>query len=103
MGKSINSANDESTPQLLSDTKTLLFSSTGYSSFGDQDIYISYRMDETWKNWSEPVNLGSKINGSGYDGSPYYDEKSETLYFVKSVEGATTLNSVKIPKTDIIK
>ncbi len=103
MGKSINSANDESTPQLLSDTKTLLFSSTGYSSFGDHDIYCSYRLDDTWKNWSEPVNLGAKINGAEFDGSPFYDEKSEILYYIKYNEGKAFLNSVKISKASFIK
>ena len=103
MGKTINSAADEGMPQLLSDTKTLLFSSNGFSSFGDFDIYVSHRLDDTWKKWSEPVNLGSKINNSDYEGSPFYDEKTETLYFTKWVNNKPKLSFVKISLVDLVK
>ncbi len=103
MGKNINSAADEITPQLLSDTKTLLFSSNGYSSYGDYDIFVTHRLDDTWKKWSEPINLGSKINSAGFEGSPFYDEKSETLYFTKWVNDIPTLSFVKIPLADLVK
>lgn len=103
MGKIINSAADEGSPCLLSDQKTLLFSSNGFSSFGDFDIYVSYRLDDTWKKWSEPVNLGSKINSLDYEGSPYYDEKSETLYYTKWVNEQPTLSFVKIPLANLVK
>lgn len=103
MGKVINSAANEGMPQLLSDTKTLFFSSNGFSCFGDYDIYVSHRLDDSWKKWSEPVNLGSKINSSDYEGSPFYDEKNETLYFTKWVNGTPTISFVKIPINDLIR
>jgi hypothetical protein len=98
MGKTINSAADEGMPQLLSDNKTLLFSSTGFSSYGNYDIYVSYRLDDTWKKWSEPINLGNKINTDSFEGSPFYDETTEMLYFVRTIEGKSSINRVKIPK-----
>jgi hypothetical protein len=103
MGKTINSANHESLPQLLSDTKTLLFVSNGFSSYGSFDIYVSHRLDDTWKNWSEPVNLGNKINSESFEGGPYYDEKNEILYFTKVIEGKINLMSVNIPLADLVK
>jgi hypothetical protein len=103
MGKVINSAADESTPQLLSDQKTLLFSSNGFSGYGNYDIFISYRLDDTWKNWSEPVNLGTKINTSNFDGQPYYDEKNEQLYYATSVDGAMQIRMIGLPKAVLIK
>lgn len=103
LGKVINSAADELNPHLLSDNKTLLFSSDGFSSFGNNDLFVSYRLDDTWKNWSEPINLGSKINGPGYDGSPFYDENSETLYFNKSIDEKSTISFIKIARLDLIK
>ncbi len=103
MGKIINSAADEGMPCLLSDQKTLLFSSNGFSSFGDFDIYVTHRLDDTWKKWSEPVNLGSKINSSDYEGSCFYDEKSETLYYTKWVAEKPTLCLVKISLADLVK
>jgi hypothetical protein len=103
MGKVINSAADEGTCQLLLDTKTMLFTSNGFSGYGDYDIYVSYRLDDTWKNWSEPINLGSKINSFEPEGVPYYDEINEELYFVSSVEGSNVLKSIAIPKSSLIK
>ncbi|HNP33631.1 MAG TPA: hypothetical protein PKN96_10090, partial [Flavobacterium sp.] len=103
MGKVINSAADEGMPQLLSDQKTLLFSSNGFSGFGDFDIYVSHRLDDTWKNWSEPINLGSKINSNEFDGLPFYDETNEILYFITSVNGSNVLKGISIPKKVIIQ
>ncbi len=103
MGKTINSAADEGMPQLLSDTKTLLFSSNGFSSYGNYDLYVSYRLDDTWKKWSEPINLGNKINSDSFEGSPFYDETTEMLYFTRVVEGKSSVNKVEIPKNIMVK
>ncbi len=102
MGKIINSADDDISPQLLSDGKTLLFSSTGFSGFGGYDIYVSYRWDDSWKNWSEPINVGSGINSAGYEGAPFYDETNEVLYFVTDVYGKSAVHLVKIPKQTLM-
>jgi hypothetical protein len=103
MGKVINSAADEGMPQLLSDTKTLFFSSIGFSSYGNYDIYVSYRLDDTWKKWSEPVNLGNKINSDSFEGSPFYDETTEMLYFTRILEGKSSISRVKIPRNVLMK
>ena len=99
MGKIINSAENEATPQLLSDQKTLLFASNGFSTYGNSDIFVSYRLDDTWKNWSEPINLGSKINSENFDGQPFYDSENELLYYATSVEGVMKIKSVPISKS----
>jgi hypothetical protein len=101
MGKIINSAGDEGMPFLLSDQKTLLFSSNGFSSFGDFDIYVTHRLDDTWKKWSEPINLGSKVNSVDYEGACSYDEKTEILYFTKWINDKPTLSFIKIPLANL--
>lgn len=102
MGKNINSAAEEFNPQLLSDQKTLLFASDGYSGFGNFDLYVSYRLDDTWKNWSIPVNLGSQINSAEFEESPYYDETSQTLYYTTFSDNQSIIKSLVFPKKDII-
>ncbi|MBN8640276.1 MAG: PD40 domain-containing protein [Flavobacteriales bacterium] len=97
MGKVINSAADESMPQLLSDGKTLMFASDGFSSYGNKDIFVSFRLDDTWKNWSEPINLGSKINTNNFEGQPFYDEKNETLYFSTTIDGTVQVMMISLP------
>ncbi len=103
MGKVINSADDDIAPQLLSDNKTLLFSSNGFSGFGNYDLYVSYRLDDTWKNWSEPINLGNGINSKGSEGATFYDETNEMLYFSTDVEGTSTIRFARIPKLSLMR
>lgn len=97
MGKVINSAAEESNPQLLSDSKTLLFASNGFSGYGNYDLFVSYRLDDTWKNWSEPINLGSKINTEHFEGQPFYDEKNQLLYFVTQIDEVLKIKRISVP------
>ena len=103
MGKVINSAADEGMPFLLPDQTTLLFATNGFSCYGDYDIFISRRLDDSWKNWSEPINLGAKVNSGGFDGDPSYDEQTETLYFSRSVGEERAIFSVHIPISTLTK
>lgn len=67
LGPDINTFDDERTPFLYPDNKTLYFSSNGRSGLGEKDIYFSKRLDDTWMNWSVPKNLGKEINSMGED------------------------------------
>ncbi|MDO8971497.1 MAG: OmpA family protein, partial [Saprospiraceae bacterium] len=62
LGSPINTSANERTPFLHSDFKTLYFSSNGHGGFGSYDVFKSTRLDDTWKNWSTPENLGPEIN-----------------------------------------
>lgn len=61
LGKGINSVFDERNPTLSLDGKRLYFSSKGWNSMGDFDIFCCYR-DEATGKWSKPVNIGYPIN-----------------------------------------
>jgi OOP family OmpA-OmpF porin len=64
MGSVINTDQEESSPYLAADNKTLYFASKGHSGFGGYDIFVTKRLDESWTNWSEPENLGPAVNGA---------------------------------------
>ncbi len=98
-GKNINSANNELLPFLCDDDKTLFFISNGMSSYGSEDIYYTVRLDETWKKWSDPINLGKVINDFERQGSMIYDSKNENFYYVTSKDGNNQLMKVKLPKS----
>jgi hypothetical protein len=102
LGKSLNTAAEESSPFLLSDQHTLIFCSNGYSSYGGYDLYVSYRLDDSWKKWSEPINLGKQINSSEGEDIPFYDEKSEKLYFITVAEGKQVLKCIALPKNKLV-
>jgi len=67
LGTVVNTFQDETTAFLASDGKTLYFSSSGHPGYGSNDIFVTKRLDDTWKHWSEPKNLGPKINTSQWD------------------------------------
>lgn len=62
LGEKINTSDEESTPFIAPDGKTMYFSSKGHLGFGGNDIFISHRLDDTWTNWSDPENLGPTVN-----------------------------------------
>ena len=64
LGGVINTACEDASPYLSPDFKTLYFSSCGHAGYGGMDIYMSKRLDDSWTNWSTPVNLGPLVNGA---------------------------------------
>lgn len=68
---------EEAHPALNNDGTRLYFSSDRLGGFGKMDLYYS-----DFKNgeWSEPINLGEKINTSGNDLFPFVHEDG-TLYY----------------------
>ncbi|WKN43604.1 OmpA family protein [Tunicatimonas pelagia] len=67
LGETVNTEGYEISPFLSKDKKTLFFASNGHPGYGNTDIFVSYRQDTSWTNWSKPENLGDGINSSGFD------------------------------------
>lgn len=66
LGKVINTNFQELSPSLNRSNDTLYFSSNGRKGKGSFDVYASARLDDTWLNWSEPVNI-KEVNTGGRD------------------------------------
>lgn len=62
LGETINTPYSERSPFLHPDGKSLYFSSDGHAGLGGLDVFKSVRLDDSWTNWSKPVNLGKEIN-----------------------------------------
>jgi outer membrane protein OmpA-like peptidoglycan-associated protein len=81
-GPVINTRGNEVSPFFHHKFNVLYFSSNGQPlTFGDFDIYKSYRVNGLW---DEPKNIGPLVNGPG---SEYYftiDSKSSELYYARS-------------------
>ncbi|HEY3430533.1 MAG TPA: OmpA family protein [Cyclobacteriaceae bacterium] len=60
----ISTRDDDFGPFIAPDDKTLYFASdrSVKGKKGKADIYRVTRLDDTWQNWSEPVNLSPPIN-----------------------------------------
>ena len=61
LGKPVNSPYDDDFPYIMSDGKTMFFSSKGHNSMGDFDIFKTKLNTQSGK-WSMPMNLGYPIN-----------------------------------------
>ncbi|MFN4299537.1 MAG: OmpA family protein [Thermaurantimonas sp.] len=62
LGSTINTAGNEMYPKLSADGKTLYFTSNGHRGFGGYDIFMARRLDDSYTQWSSPVNMGPYIN-----------------------------------------
>lgn len=87
MGADVNTAGAEASIFLAADGKTIYFSSKGHAGYGDFDMFMSRRLDNSWKRWSEPVNLGPKINSAGQDIYYTIPASGDYAYFSSDVYG----------------
>lgn len=98
LGPVINTAGNEGSPFLAADNKTLYFNSNGHPGYGDMDLFMTTRLDDTWTRWSEPVNLGPDINSPRFDGYISIPASGEYAYFssAKNSLGLDDLFKVKL-------
>ena len=81
LGNTINTPFQELSPSLSADGKTLFFSSNGRKGLGSFDIYSSVRLDDSWSNWTTPVNMGGGFNTEGRELSyRVYEQAGFSLY-----------------------
>lgn len=100
LGAVINTVGAEGSVFLAADGKTLYFSSTGHPGFGSYDMYMSKRLDETWTNWSKPLNLGAQINTDEMDIYYTIPASGDYAYFSsgRTMFGMNDLYRIKLPK-----
>ncbi len=90
LGPVINSFGDETSPFLAYDGKTLFFSSNGHYGYGNFDVFMSRRLDDTWKNWSKPENLGSGINTVFDDSHFGFTPTSRYAYYSRGLSSSNS-------------
>jgi outer membrane protein OmpA-like peptidoglycan-associated protein len=79
LGGTINTKYKETQPSLSPDGQSLYFVSDRPGGFGGLDIYVSQK--DKRGNWQEPINLGTTINTSRDDLTPYLHFDHQTFYF----------------------
>lgn len=85
LGKTINTSADEEAPYLHYDGKTLYFSSSGHTGYGQHDIFRSQMLGGG--NWTKPENMGRGINTDADEAGFYVDFKGERAYIASSRSG----------------
>lgn len=90
LGLNVNSAGFEFNAFVSPDEKFLIF--TGYNraeGLGSGDLFISYK-DKNGE-WEKAKNMGTEVNSSLMDYCPFYDAKTETLYFTSKRNSVSNL------------
>ena len=97
LGDVINTSEIEASPFLAFDNKTLYFSSEGHLGYGEEDIFVSRRLDDTWTNWSEPENLGPGINSAEDDIFFHLTPDQRYAYFTRGNKDNTDIYKFELP------
>lgn len=100
LGETINTIGNEHCPFLAADGKTLYFDTDGHPGYGGRDIFMTRRLDDSWKNWAEPANMGQGINTKESDEGFTIDAQSGTGYIVsnRSGEGRLDIFGLEVPE-----
>lgn len=100
LGNVVNTKGVEFGPFLAADDKTLYFVSNGHKGYGGADVWMTKRLDDTWTNWSTPVNMGDKINTPKFDAYFSIDASGEYAYFSSSNKsyGKSDVFRIKMPQ-----
>jgi Tol biopolymer transport system component len=77
----LNSPADEYSAFIAPDKSYIIFSSQRAGGYGWDDLYISFRQRN--KNWTKPINLGSRINTIHAEFSPQVSPDGKYLLYSK--------------------
>ena len=96
LGETINTPEDDISPFIYLDGKTLIFSTQGRIGLGGFDLYKTINLGGTW---SEPENLGYPINDA-FDQIGYCIAADQWAYFSSSeIGGGIFLKRFKVPNS----
>ncbi|MFC1763827.1 hypothetical protein ACFL6U_17350 [Planctomycetota bacterium] len=80
LGPTVNTSAHDTIPSISVDGLELYFESNRAGGSGNWDVWVATRAN-TNVEWGAPVNLGSHINSSSWDGGPCLSPDGLELYF----------------------
>ena len=84
VGPPISTEYNEGDVYVSPDESLMIFTSVGRpDGFGSGDLYIS-TYNKKYETWSTPINLGEKINSSGYDYGPWISHDMKYFFFTRN-------------------
>jgi len=78
-------------PVVSTDERFIIFTSNSRKGLGLSDLWVSFKKDG---KWTEPVNMGDKVNSRAIEGNPCLSRDNKTLYFSSSPSRGTSLRPV---------
>lgn len=101
VGLDVNTASQEMAPFLAPDGKTMFFSSNGLPGYGDQDVYVTVRLDNTWLHWTKPENLGPLVNSKGFEAYFSFPDTMDYAYFSSTGDDLLDADIYRIPLKEV--
>jgi outer membrane protein OmpA-like peptidoglycan-associated protein len=92
LGESVNTPGNEDAPFIHADGQSLYFASDFHNGFGERDIFVSYRYDDSL--WTDPKNLGYPINTAGQEGYIFVNSKGTEGYINSVRDGGLGKNDI---------
>ncbi|MFK7969610.1 MAG: TolB family protein, partial [Bacteroidia bacterium] len=97
LGPDVNSRFNEDAPHLMPDGETLYFNS-GIGRGGPHDVYVTKRLDNTWKRWSAPQNVGPPINTKiGYEADFMISPDGKWAYWIADPKREGNVDIFRMP------
>lgn len=100
LGPVINTPRQEMSAFLAADGRTLYFTSNRPGGQGSMDIWVSTRLDNSWKNWSKPQNLGAAVNTPGSEMYYYEPQAGQWSYYTSSQNSEGFGDIRRVPKPE---
>ena len=97
LGSTVNSSFNDDGPYISADGLALFFHSDRHGGYGSLDLWVTTR-PTTNDIWTEPVNLGPTVNGSGKDSRPYMSADGLSLYFNSDRPGGFGYNDLYVSR-----
>ena len=86
LGSSINTNQVEMSPFLHPDNLTLYFASDGHIGMGDDDLFVSRRVNAQ-EDWDIPENMGYPINTHNSENSLIVSSDGKTAFYTSDISG----------------
>jgi outer membrane protein OmpA-like peptidoglycan-associated protein len=97
---SINTLANEAMSYLASDEVTLYYSTNGKPGYGEYDLFVTRRLDDTWTRWSEPLNLGRAVNSKESEMFISVPSRGNECYLaMETQDGKGNIFAVTLPRT----
>jgi outer membrane protein OmpA-like peptidoglycan-associated protein len=104
IGGDLNTPFQESTPFITQDGRNLYFASDRPGTAGGMDIWVSHRLDYTWKQWSKPERLMEPVNSEFDDAQACIDDHGSFIYFASRRDGTSDIFRLPLePKPKLSK
>ena len=101
IGSTINTELQEFDPFLAADLQTLYF--TRGVNEKESKIFVSRRLDDTWKRWSEPIALPKPINlQMTHNSGAFVTADGKTLYFASDRRRGTDRDIYSVELDDLL-